>query len=621
MELDPFRDEKAFNISRHRRVMLLRADSVSKSFGPKDILQSVDVLINAGDRIGLVGRNGVGKTTLIKVLMGSLRPEMGEVVSRTDKVGYLPQLPVIEPMELVRNVIGTPFGDISVVTRRLAELEKIMSSGVEERDLDWNSIAAEYSRLEKERSMSEREVGSSKLQIVLERVGLASKMTDRRFSELSGGEVTKVMLARVLMQSHDADILYLDEPTSHLDIDTTEWLEEYLLEMKGALLVVSHDRYFLDKVVTSVWELEDGIVENYRGNYSSFVKKKASEMDKRSKAYKRNQAERNRQIRIAEEQYRRNPYFTTHKTRLKMLERMDRVEAPKAEQDMNVTFETAMKSGKDVIRAKGIGAERGGRKILESIDLYLEKGDKLGIFGPNGSGKTTLIEALLSEIDSTGDIWIAPGARIGYFSQDHDVLDRALTPEEQLLTAVGKDERLKARKILARFLLSGESVERPISTLSGGERARVALALLLSEKRNLLILDEPTNYLDIISRATVESALQEYTGTLVIVSHDRYLLDSVCNKVGDLKDGGLTMFNGNYSQMKGQQMTREVLDEARAYRVVTGFTDWTTRTKYRAGDRIVIANSERELYEWAFNTGKLKKIQGKRELKHVRKDY
>jgi len=446
-------------------------------------------------------------------------------------------------------------------------------------------------------------------------------MTDRRFSELSGGEVTKVMLARVLMQSHDADILYLDEPTSHLDIDTTEWLEEYLLEMKGALLVVSHDRYFLDKVVTSVWELEDGIVENYRGNYSSFVKKKASEMDKRSKAYKRNQAERNRQIRIAEEQYRRNPYFTTHKTRLKMLERMDRVEAPKAEQDMNVTFETAMKSGKDVIRAKGIGAERGGRKILESIDLYLEKGDKLGIFGPNGSGKTTLIEALLSEIDSTGDIWIAPGARIGYFSQDHDVLDRALTPEEQLLTAVGKDERLKARKILARFLLSGESVERPISTLSGGERARVALALLLSEKRNLLILDEPTNYLDIISRATVESALQEYTGTLVIVSHDRYLLDSVCNKVGDLKDGGLTMFNGNYSQMKGQQMTREVLDEARAYRVVTGFTDWTTRTKYRAGDRIVIANSERELYEWAFNTGKLKKIQGKRELKHVRKDY
>jgi len=621
MELDPFRDEKAFNISRHRRVMLLRADSVSKSFGPKDILQSVDVLINAGDRIGLVGRNGVGKTTLIKVLMGSLRPEMGEVVSRTDKVGYLPQLPVIEPMELVRNVIGTPFGDISVVTRRLAELEKIMSSGVEERDLDWNSIAAEYSRLEKERSMSEREVGSSKLQIVLERVGLASKMTDRRFSELSGGEVTKVMLARVLMQSHDADILYLDEPTSHLDIDTTEWLEEYLLEMKGALLVVSHDRYFLDKVVTSVWELEDGIVENYRGNYSSFVKKKASEMDKRSKAYKRNQAERNRQIRIAEEQYRRNPYFTTHKTRLKMLERMDRVEAPKAEQDMNVTFETAMKSGKDVIRAKGIGADRGGRKILESIDLYLEKGDKLGIFGPNGSGKTTLIEALLSEIDSTGDIWIAPGARIGYFSQDHDVLDRALTPEEQLLTAVGKDERLKARKILARFLLSGESVERPISTLSGGERARVALALLLSEKRNLLILDEPTNYLDIISRATVESALQEYTGTLVIVSHDRYLLDSVCNKVGDLKDGGLTMFNGNYSQMKGQQMTREVLDEARAYRVVTGFTDWTTRTKYRAGDRIVIANSERELYEWAFNTGKLKKIQGKRELKHVRKDY
>ena len=599
--------------------MLLRAESVSKSFGPRDILLSVDLQIEEGDRIGLVGRNGVGKTTLIKLLMGTLIPDMGEVISRTDRIGYLPQLPVIEPGELVRNVIGTPFGDLAAVRKRLSELEGIMASGVEERGLDWNEVAAEYSKLEEELLHGDARAGSPHMSKVLEDVGLSQEIAGRRFSELSGGESTKVMLARVLMQSHDADILFLDEPTSHLDIETTEWLEDYLLTMKGAMMVVSHDRYFLDKAVTRVMELDDAQLQEYRGNYSSFVGKKAVETERKQKAFAKNRAERNRQLKIVEEQFRRNPYLTEHKTRLKMLERMDRVEAPVETKDMSLLFEAAGKSGRDVMMIKGMGVERGGRRILDSVDLYLEKGDKLGIFGPNGSGKTTLIKTLLSELPCTGNLWIAPGARIGYFAQDHDVLDRALTPEEQLLIAVGKDEKLKVRKILARFLLTGDDVERPISTLSGGERARVALAQLLSEKRNLLILDEPTNYLDILSRSAVESALQEYPGTLLVVSHDRYLLDAVCNKVGDLRDGRLKVYNGNYSQMKGQRKVREVLEDARAYRVVTGFTDWATKTKYRAGDRIVIAESEMGLYEWAFTTGKLKSIKGKKERKHVQK--
>ncbi len=600
--------------------MLLRAESISKSFGPKDIFHSVEITINSGDRIGLVGKNGVGKTTLIKVLMGTLRPEMGDIITRTEKIGYLPQLPVIEPSQRVRDVIGTPFGDMAVVTRRLAELEELMASSAENSDLDWNEIASEYSRLQSETSLNENQTGSPRLAGVLKNVGLPIDMADRMFSDLSGGEATKVMLSRVLMQSQDADILYLDEPTSHLDIETTEWLEDYLLTMKGALVVVSHDRYFLDKAVTRIWELEEAKLGEYKGNYSAFVKKKAIETNIKEKVYKKNRTERNRQLKIAEEQLRRNPYLTAHKTRLKMLERMDHVEAPKSKQDMTVTFETAQKSGKDVLMIKGMGVKRGGHRILESVDLYLEKGDKLGIFGPNGSGKSTLVKALLSELPCTGELWVAPGAKIGYFAQGHDLLDRSLTPEEQILISVGKDEKLLARKILARFLLTGDNVERPISTLSGGERARVALALLLSEKKNMLILDEPTNYLDILSRAAVESALQEYPGTLLIVSHDRYLLDSVCNKVGDLRNGTLKVFDGNYSQMKGRRKVDEVLEDARAYRVITGFTDWTTRTKYRAGERIVIADSERGLYDWAFNTGKLKKIQGKRERKHVKKN-
>lgn len=607
--------------------MLLRAEAVSKSFGPKDVLTSVDVIIEAGDRIGLVGRNGVGKTTLINVLMGSIRQEIGDVIRSTEKIGYLPQLPAVEPGRLVREVIGTPFGDMAKVTARLAELEGIMASGVEEQSLDWNEVAAEYSRLQEEITQGSGQSGGSGLAMMFEEVGLSSSIADRRFSDLSGGEGTKVMLARVLMQSHDADILFLDEPTSHLDIETTEWLEDYLMTMKGALVVISHDRYFLDRSVTRVWELENGILTHYRGNYSTFVSKKALEVEKQRKAFKKNRTERNRQLKIAEEQFRRNPYLTTHKTRLKMLERTDEVDAPHQTHDISLTFDTAMKSGKDVLLIKGMRVSRGGgggdgrekKEILSGVDLTLEKEERIGIFGPNGSGKSTFVKALIGELPAEGDVWVAPGAKIGYFAQGHDLLDRSLTAEEQLLLIVGKDEKLRARNILARFLLIGDDVERPISTLSGGERARVALAALLSEKKNLLILDEPTNYLDILSRAAVESALQEYPGTLVIISHDRYLLDSVCTKVGDLRDGTLRVYNGNYSSMKGQKRKNEVLEDAKVYRVVAGFTDWATKTKYRAGEKINIADSELELYEWAFETGKLKRIPGKKERKHVRK--
>ena len=665
--------------------MLLRAEAVSKSFGPKDLIRSVDLLIESGDRIGLVGRNGVGKTTLINILMGTIRPDIGDIFRGTERIGYLPQLPKIGPDQRVRDVIGTPFGDLSKVRKRLAELEDIMTTDVEAQGLDWNEVASEYSRLQEEVSQEGTGAISAGLVGVLEEVGIPSTMADRKFSELSGGEGTKVMLARVLMQSHDADILFLDEPTSHLDIETTEWLEDYLLTMKGALVVISHDRYFLDRAVTKVWDLDEGNLLQFKGNYSTYLGKKALEVEKQRKMFKKNQAERNRQLKIAEEQFRRNPYLTTHKTRLKMLERTTEVDSPYDSRDISLTFDTAEKSGKDVLLIKGMKVWRGGheehsrpagrgedsgtgrregqrrtegregkrgaegregqrgtegrerergartpegksgtggqerREILRNVDLTLEKGERIGIFGPNGSGKSTFVKALLGELPSEGDVWVAPGARIGYFAQGHDLLDRNLTPEEQILLVVGKDEKPRARNILARFLLTGDNVERPISTLSGGERARLALAVLLSEKKNLLILDEPTNYLDILSRGAVESALQEYPGTLVIVSHDRYLLDSVCTKVGDLRNGTLKVYNGNYSKMKGQKRTSEVLEDAHVYRVVAGFTDWATKTKYRAGEKINIADTEMELYEWAFDNGKLKKIPGKKERKHVKK--
>jgi ATP-binding cassette subfamily F protein 3 len=260
---------------------------------------------------------------------------------------------------------------------------------------------------------------------------------------------------------------------------------------------------------------------------------------------------------------------------------------------------------------------RGKRKVLDKVDLEVEKGDKLGIFGPNGSGKTTLLKALQSKLPYLGELYVSPGVKIGYYAQEHDLLEQELTAEQQMKKTLGQ-QAVEARAILARLLLTGKDVERPISTLSGGERARLALAMLLAQHKNLLILDEPSNYLDIPSKEAVEEALKEYTGSLIIVTHDRYLLDAVCTKVGELRDGKLSVFNGTYSEMKGRQKFAQGIEVADVYKAVAGFKDWTNGKTYKAGDKVIIAKSELENFRWALDTGKLKKAGGT-ELKKVKK--
>ena len=427
------------------------------------------------------------------------------------------------------------------------------------------------------------------------------------------------MIARVLMQAENADLLVLDEPTSHLDMDTIEWLENYLLKFPGAIVLVSHDRYFLDRTITQVLEIEDGKVRQFSGNYTEYAKKKVLEVERQKIAAEKFQNEKNRLETIAEEQHQKEWYKSTHKTRMKMIDRLEEVEEPDERPELKFNVEVKERSGKNVIVAKDMSVVRGGKQILKDLDLELEVGDKLGVFGPNGSGKTTFMKMLLSEVPWKGDMWIAPGAVIGYFGQGHDLLDPELTPEEMMLKTLGKDARAKARSLLARFYLRNFEVDRPIKTLSGGERARVALAILLAEKRNLLLLDEPTNYLDIQARQAVENALRDYPGSMIIITHDRYLLDSVCNMVAEMRGGRLDVFNGTYSMFKGRKHeTKVVVEEAGVYRVISGFTDWTTKTKYKEGEKVAIAQTELENFRWAFDAGKLKKMN-ETELKKVRK--
>ncbi|HPD09259.1 MAG TPA: ATP-binding cassette domain-containing protein, partial [Methanomassiliicoccales archaeon] len=357
------------------------------------------------------------------------------------------------------------------------------------------------------------------------------------------------------------------------DLETVEWLEDQLLKLKGAVVVISHDRYFLDNVATRIVELEDGRLTHYTGNYSVFMEKKALDRERLLQAHERALRERERQERIADELHVRYKFKSYHRTREKMAERVEVPEPPPEGKDLEVRIYALGKSGKNVLTAKGLEVFRGKRKVLDKVDLELEKGDRLGIFGPNGSGKTTLLKALQGRLPYQGELYVSPGVKIGYYAQEHELLEPELTAEEQMRKALGQ-QATEARAILARLLLTGKDVERPIATLSGGERARLALAILLAQHKNLLILDEPTNYLDIPSREAVEEALREYTGSLIVVTHDRYLLDAVCTKVGELRDGKLAVFNGTYSEMKGRQSFSQGIEEAEVYKAVSGFKDW-----------------------------------------------
>ena len=590
--------------------MLFRAESVTKAYGPNKVLLDANIQINEHDAIGLIGLNGAGKSTFIKILLGIEPYDTGEIKRQTHNIGYLEQFSEGGHVT-VREVLGRPYGHVENIRRRMNEIDELMASG---KDIDWNAAATEYAELEQKLASCDV-VDEKTLVSALNQVGLNKDFMERYMDTLSGGERAKVMLARIVVQAEECDILIMDEPTSHLDIYTIEWLEDYILKTNCAFLVVSHDRYFLDKMATKMVEISNGKTREYRGNYSDFVMKKMLDLQRMEQEYLRYSQNKREQQRIADQMRHDQWYMGTHKTRERMIAKMEVKEKPEESREITVRIQAAHKSGKNVFTMKDCAIKYDGNYVLEHINLDIHKGDKIGIFGSNGQGKSTLVKALLEEIPCEGELWVAPGAKIGYYSQLHENLDLRLTAEEQVLQIIGKERRGEARKLLARFLLTNDEVDRPMSTLSGGQRCRVALTILLLNETNILVLDEPTNYLDIPARHAIEEALVDYTGTILTVTHDRYFLDAVCTSVIEVKDGKVKPFAGTYSAMKGRPNIREIVMDADEYRVLAPFTNWATGVKYKKGDLVLVAPQEIDNFQWAIDQDKIRKTGGRQRKK------
>ncbi|MBS5548496.1 MAG: ABC-F family ATP-binding cassette domain-containing protein [Oscillospiraceae bacterium] len=510
------------------------------------ILDGLTFQVDTGERVGLLGPNGCGKTTLLRILTGVMDYDEGDVVIAPGKrMGLISQIPVYPAGYTVEDVLATAFEPLREMEREMAALAEQMGEGTDP------ALLARYDKLTAAFEAAGGYETDTKTNKVCNGLTIPQSMREQLFDKLSGGEKTRVNLARLILE--DTDILLLDEPTNHLDLRATEWLEEYLDKFKGTVLTVSHDRYFLDKVVGRIVEIQAGKAEFYSGNYSFYVVEKERRYEEKLRQYEKEQA-KIEQLEKAAEQMRIWAYsgmdktFKRVKSMEKRIERMRTTDRPTKERKMEVRFGEREFRGDEVLTIKGLTKSFGERTLFSNLSLEVAGGERIALLGDNGSGKTTLLKILLGEEEpDAGKVRMGPTVKVGYLPQ-HVHFDH---PERNLVDTLIYEQDCTAqtaRNRLAAFKFRGEDVFKPVSALSGGEQSRLRLCMLMDEKINLLILDEPTNHLDIQSREWIEEAVEEYEGNLLFVSHDRYFIDRFASRIWMLEDGHITDFRGNYQE-------------------------------------------------------------------------
>lgn len=526
--------------------MILTATNISKSFGSNEIIKDANFLVNEHEKVAIVGVNGAGKTTLLKILTGEEHADSGNVILEKDaKLGYLRQINNVDSKLSIIDELYTVIEHILSMEKRMLDLQEQMQhlsgEALEE-------LYSSYTALTHNYELMDGYAAKSKVTGILKGLGFNENEFDRKINTLSGGQKTRVFLAKLLLE--EPDIILLDEPTNHLDLRSIEWLESYLLNYKGAVIIVSHDRYFLDKIVSKVIDIENSVVTMYSGNYSDFSAKKQMLIDAKMKEYLNQQQEIRHQEAVISKlkQFNREKSIKRAESRQKQLEKIERVEAPQTHiENMRLSLDISKESGKDVLSVNNLSKSFDEKHLFSNINFEIKRGERVAIIGDNGTGKTTLlkiINGLLSP--DSGEVIYGSNVAIAYYDQEHQVLHMDKTLFDEISDTYPEMTNTQIRNILAAFLFTGEDVYKKIGDLSGGERGRVSLVKLMLSKANFLLLDEPTNHLDILSKDVLESALNSFPGTICYVSHDRYFINKTATRILDLTGNRLLNYIGNY---------------------------------------------------------------------------
>ena len=585
--------------------MLLSMTSVNKFYNGNQILKNVNLTVNEGDRIGLIGINGCGKTTLLRLITGKEEPdrftEEDGIISIASKtsIGYLEQMGALDNENTVIEEMKSVFSELISISERMKELEKLMAESSD----NYEAFSEEYSRISAYYESNDGYIIKVKIKTILNGMGFSEDMFDRVISSFSGGEKTRLAIAKLLLEN--PNILILDEPTNHLDFRTAMWLEDYLKDYRGALLIVSHDRYFLDKTVTSICEIENTVLTRYKGNYTAFTRLKEEAVTRQQKEYDLQQKEIAKMEDYVARNLVRASTSKSAKSRIKALDKMERIEKPNTyHKAAKLEFTFAQDPPQEVLKVKdidvsvGFGDDR--RTLVDSLSFEVRRGEKLAVIGDNGIGKSTLLKVIQEKLPHKGKVIWAANVRISYFDQEAANINRSNTVFEEIHSRYPLLSDLEVRNLLGKVRLVGENVFKQAGVVSGGERCKLCFAIMMMEHGNVLILDEPTNHLDLQTKEVLEDALERFEGTIIYVSHDRYLLNRISTRILEITAEGTESFNGgfdDYMKIKTQreQAAAEAADAAKQEELRVQYAEKKKKTFKTKEQRNLDANNRQRI--------------------------